>query len=76
MCRGLCRAIGWPVAGWSKRGKRKHSGAEAYRCLLYEDGVEQLAEVAGKVVTKHNVSATAPAQFTASSNGRLSGALF
>jgi len=40
MRRGLCRAIGWSLGNWSKRGGRRSSGAEAYRCLLYEDGVE------------------------------------
>ena len=54
--RGLCRAIGWPMSGWSKRGKRKHSGAEAYRCLLYGDGIERLAEEGGK---RHGLSAEA-----------------
>ena len=46
--RGLCRAIGWPAGHWLKRGGRKHSGSEAYRCLLYEDGIGRAAEAAGR----------------------------
>jgi REP element-mobilizing transposase RayT len=47
MRRGLCRAIGWPVDGWVARGKRKLSGAEAYRCLIYEEGIEKSAGADG-----------------------------
>ena len=71
MRRGLCRAIGWPMAGWSKRGKRTHSGAEAYRCLLYEDGVERLAEVAGKVVTKRRRLSAEEAREVIEAGGKL-----
>ena len=69
--RGLCRAIGWPMSGWSKRGKRKHSGAEIYRCLLYEDGIEQLAEVGGKVVTKRRGLTVQAAREVIEAGGKL-----
>ena len=61
MRRGLCRAIGWPLGGWSKRGGRNSSGAEAYRCLLYADGVEELADAGGGgvVVRRRGISAEA-----------------
>jgi hypothetical protein len=71
MRRGLCRAIGWPLGNWAKRGGRKSSGAEAYRYLLYEDGVEQLADVGGKtVVTRWGMSAEA-ARKVIDAGGRL-----
>ena len=71
MRRGLCRAIGWPLGGWARRGRRKSSGAEAYRCLLYEDGVEQLAEAGGKaVVRRRGISAEAAREVIAA-GGRI-----
>jgi len=60
MRRGLCRAIGWPLGNWAKRGGRMSSGAEAYRYLLYEDGVEQVVEAGGKtVVVRRGITAEA-----------------
>jgi putative transposase len=71
MRRGLCRAIGWPLGGWAKRGGRKSSGAEAYRCLLYADGVEQLAEAGGKtLVRRRGISAEAAREVIAA-GGKL-----
>ena len=44
MQRGLCRVIGWPIDHWAiRKGNRTQTGAEAYRCLLYEDGIEREA---------------------------------
>jgi putative transposase len=71
MRRGLCRAIGWPQAGWSRRGKRTHSGAEAYRCLLYEDGIERLAEIGGKEVTKRRGLSAEAAREVIDAGGKL-----
>ena len=71
MRSGLCRAIGWPQAGWSKRGKRKQSGAEAYRCLLYEDGIERLVEVGGKVVTQRAGISAEAAREVIGAGGKL-----
>lgn len=39
--RGLCRVIGWPPCQWSACGRRNQSGSAAYRCLLYEEGMEE-----------------------------------
>ena len=71
MRRGLCRAIGWPLGNWVKRGGRKSSGAEAYRCLLYEDGVEQLAEAGGKTVVRRRGLSAEAAREVIAAGGRL-----
>ncbi len=45
MRRGLCRVTGWPIDSWEitgKRvGKRQQTGAEAYREMLFEKGLER-----------------------------------
>ena len=72
MRRGLCRAIGWPLGSWTKRGRRKSSGAEAYRCLLYGEGVEQLADAAGgKTVVKRRGLSVETAREVIEAGGKL-----
>ena len=71
MRRGLCRAIGWPLGNWTKRGGRKSSGAEAYRCLLYEDGVEQLADAGDRTVVRRRGLSAEEAREVISAGGKL-----
>ena len=71
MRRGLCRAIGWPLGNWAKRGGRKSSGAEAYRCLLYEDGLEQLADTGGKTIVKRRGISAEAAREVIDAGGKL-----
>ena len=41
MGQGLCRTIGWPIDHWKESDKGRESGAEAYRTMLYEKGLER-----------------------------------
>jgi REP element-mobilizing transposase RayT len=71
MRRGLCRAIGWPLGNWTKRGGRKSSGAEAYRCLLYEDGVEQRADAGGRTLVRRRGLSAEAARKVIGAGGKL-----
>ena len=71
MRRGLCRAIGRPLGSWTKRGGRKSSGAEAYRCLLYEDGVEQLADAGGRTLVRRRGLSAEAAREVIGAGGKL-----
>ena len=50
MRRGLCRVTGWPIDNWDtagkRAGKRQQTGAEAYREMLYEKGLEREGDAA------------------------------
>jgi putative transposase len=70
--RGLCRAIGWPAGSWGKRGGRKHSGSEAYRCLLYGDGIGRAAEAPGGPGVGRRGIAVEEAREVIGRGGRLS----
>ncbi len=55
-----------------ERGGRRSSGAEAYRCLLYEDGVEQLADAGGgKTVVKRRDLSVEAAREVIEAGGKL-----
>lgn len=72
MRRGLCQAIGWPPGSWATLGGRKSSGGEAYRCLLYEDGVERAgSEAMGKPPARRGISVDEAREVIAA-GGRLS----
>ena len=49
--RGLCKAIGKPVDGWQEAG-----AAEAYRCVLFDEGRE-VRDASNEAVVERGVSA-------------------
>ncbi|MBL9177588.1 MAG: hypothetical protein JNM65_05955, partial [Verrucomicrobiaceae bacterium] len=48
--RGLCKAIGKPVDGWQEAG-----AAEAYRCILFDEGRE-VRDASNEAVVERGVS--------------------
>ncbi len=63
--RGLCKALGKPVDGWKSAG-----AAEAYRCLLHDEGRE-VKDVQNESVVKRGVTAES-ARTVLAEKGKLS----
>jgi putative transposase len=63
--RGLCKAIGKPVDGWQTAG-----AAEAYRCILFDEGRE-VKDAQNETVVEHGVSVES-ARAVLASRGKLS----
>jgi hypothetical protein len=63
--RGLCKAVGKPVDGWQSAG-----AAEAYRCILFDEGRE-LKDAQNESVVEHGVSVES-ARAVLAERGKLS----
>ena len=63
--RGLCKAIGKPVDGWQRAG-----AAEAYRCILFDEGRE-VKDAQNETVVERGVSGES-ARVVLAERGKLS----